>query len=211
MQMQPEGIGSWLKFREIETPEREALVVDGKRFNYRQLNQRVNQTAWAIQGLGVKHGDRVAILAYNGNEFVEVVMAAAKLGVILVLLNWRLTPVELTFMLNDSGAKTLFYDATFTATAQELKNKTGLDTIISVSGVSQISGSLNYDEMIANMPLTEPTPDAPVGLDTPHLIIYTAGTTGTPKGAIQTHGGGFWNALNDVVSMDITSDRKSVV
>ncbi len=210
MQMQPEGIGSWLKFREIETPEREALVVDGKRFNYRQLNQRVNQTAWAIQGLGVKHGDRVAILAYNGNEFVEVVMAAAKLGVILVLLNWRLTPVELTFMLNDSGAKTLFYDATFTATAQELKNKTGLDTIISVSGVSQISGSLNYDEMIANMPLTEPTPDAPVGLDTPHLIIYTAGTTGTPKGAIQTHGGGFWNALNDVVSMDITSNDRNL-
>ena len=55
MQMQPEGIGSWLKYREIETPDKEALVIDGKRFNYKQLNQRVNQLSWAMQSHGVKH------------------------------------------------------------------------------------------------------------------------------------------------------------
>jgi fatty-acyl-CoA synthase len=91
MQMQPEGIGSWLKYREIVTPQREAVVVDGKRFSYKQLNRWVNQLSAALQARGIKHGDRVGVLAYNGIEFVEIIMALAKLGLILVPLNWRLT------------------------------------------------------------------------------------------------------------------------
>lgn len=111
MQMQSEGIGSWLKYREIVTPEREAVVIDGKRFTYKQLNRRVNQLSFALQARKIKHGDRIGVLAYNGIEFVEIIMAAAKLGLILVPLNWRLTPTELSFILSDSGAQTLFYDA----------------------------------------------------------------------------------------------------
>jgi len=208
--MQPEGIGSWLKYREIETPDKEALVVDGKRFSYKQFNQRVNQLAWAMQSQRVKYGDRVAVLAYNGNEFAEIIMALAKLGAILVPLNWRLTAVELTFIVSDSGAKTLFYDASFAKVAEELKNKAGIEKLISVSGRGSVAGTLNYDELIAGKAVTEPEPSAPVGLDTPHIIMYTAGTTGRPKGAILTQGASFWNAVNIVVAMNVTNADRNL-
>lgn len=210
MQMQPEGIGSWLTYREIETPDKEALVVDGKRFNYRELNQRINQLSLAMQGLGVKHGDRVAVLAYNGNEFTEIIIALAKLGAILVPLNWRLTPIELTFIVSNSGAQVLFFDASFEAAAEELKNKAGIKTLISISGKSKLADAKNYDEIIAGKPVTEPTPDNPVGLDTPHIIMYTAGTTGKPKGAILTQGASFWNAVNIVVAMNVTNADRNL-
>jgi fatty-acyl-CoA synthase len=210
MQMQPEGIGSWLKYREIETPDKEALVVDGKRFNYKQLNQRVNQLCSSLQCLGIKHEDRVAVLAYNGNEFAEIVMALAKLGAILVPLNWRLTPIELTYIVSDSGAKVLFYDASFESTAEELKNKAGIQILMSISGKSKLADAKNYDEIIAGKPVTEPQPDAPVGFDTPHIIMYTAGTTGKPKGAVLTQGASFWNAVNVVVGMNVTSADRNL-
>ncbi|PKN70424.1 MAG: hypothetical protein CVU54_06110 [Deltaproteobacteria bacterium HGW-Deltaproteobacteria-12] len=210
MQMQPEGIGSWFRYREIETPDKEALIVDGKRFNYKQLNQRINQLSLALQSLGIHHGDRVAVLAYNGNEFAEIILALAKLGAILVPLNWRLTPVELTFIVSDSGAEVLFFDASFEATAEELRNKAAVRTLISLSGMSKLAAAKNYDEIIADMPVTEPTPDASVGFDTPHIIMYTAGTTGKPKGAVLTQGASFWNAVNLVVSMNITNADRNL-
>ncbi len=210
MQMQPEGIGSWLKYREIETPDKEALVSDGKRFSYKQLNQRVNQLSGAMQSLGIKYGDRIAVLSYNCNEFAEIIMAAAKLGLILVPLNWRLTPVELTFILSDSGAQTLFYDASFAAAAEELKKNTGLNNLISLYGKSALQGSLTYDDFIEGKPVTEPSPSSPVGLETPHIIMYTAGTTGKPKGAVLTQGASFWNAVNCISAMSITADDRDL-
>ncbi|OPY87504.1 MAG: Long-chain-fatty-acid--CoA ligase FadD13 [Smithella sp. PtaU1.Bin162] len=210
MQMQPEGIGSWFKYREMETPDKEALVSDEKRFSYRELNQRINRLSWAMQSLGIKHGDRIAVLSYNCNEFAEIIIAAAKLGLILVPLNWRLTPVELTFILSDSGAATLFYDASFTATAEELQKKTGVKNLISLYGESSLKGSRTYDDLTAGTPDTEPTPSAPVGLDTPHIIMYTAGTTGKPKGAVLTQGASFWNAVNCISAISITADDRDL-
>ena len=210
MQMQAEGIGSWLKYREIVTPEREAVVIDGKRFNYKQLNLRVNQLSSALQAQRIKHGDRIGVLAYNGIEFVEIIMAAAKLGLILVPLNWRLTPTELSFILSDSSAQTLFYDASFTAVAEELKSKIPLKNFVSISGASTLKGSVVYDEIIAGKAEQEPKPDKEVGFDTPHIIMYTAGTTGKPKGAVLTQGASFWNAVNVVVAMDLTSADRNL-
>ncbi len=210
MPMQPEGIGSWLKYREIETPDKEALVSDEKRLSYKELNHRVNQLAGAMQSRGIQYGDRVAILSYNCNEFAEVIMAAAKLGLMLVPLNWRLTPVELTFIVSDSGAQTLFYDASFATTARELATKAGLKNLISLYGESALKGSLTYDNFITGRPVTEPTPSTPVTLDTPHIIMYTAGTTGKPKGAVLTQGASFWNAVNCIAALSITADDRDL-
>jgi fatty-acyl-CoA synthase len=137
-------------------------------------------------------------------------MAAAKLGLMLVPLNWRLTPVELTFIVSDSGAQTLFYDASFTATAQELTNKAGLKNLISLYGESALKGALTYDDFITGRPVTEPTPSTLVTLDTPHIIMYTAGTTGKPKGAVLTQGASFWNAVNCIAAMSITADDRDL-
>jgi fatty-acyl-CoA synthase len=78
------GIGAWLTKREFLTPAQEAVVDGEKRLSYRALNHRVNRLANALLGLGLRNGDRMAILSYNRLEFIEAIMAAAKLGLILV-------------------------------------------------------------------------------------------------------------------------------
>ena len=91
------GIGSWLTKRAVLTPDKEAVVDGEKRLTYIQLNERVNRVSKALQKLGLKSGDRLSILSTNCVEYVEIIMAAAKLGAILVPLNWRLSPTELEF------------------------------------------------------------------------------------------------------------------
>ena len=101
------GIGYWLTRREVLCPDKEALVDGDRRLTYRELNRRVNRLARGLAERGLVYGDRIAILSYNRSEFVETIMAAAKLGLILVPLNWRLTVPELAFQMKDSGTADL--------------------------------------------------------------------------------------------------------
>ncbi len=205
------GIGSWLTKRNILTPDKEALVDGEKRFTYRQLNGRVNRLARALQGLGLKSGDRLSILSTNCSEYVETIMAAAKLGVLLVPLNWRLTPAELTFILTDSGAETLLFHPDMQDTATRLKETTALKRLM-VLGSEKAAKAEAYETLLEHAGEDEPVPDVQPALDTPHIIMYTAGTTGKPKGAVLTQGTAFWNAVNLTVGMDFTTrDRNLAV
>jgi fatty-acyl-CoA synthase len=209
--MKHPGIGSWLVQRERLTPEREAVVDGGRRLTYRELNRRVNRLARALQEDGLQAGDRIGILAFNRLEFVEVIMAAAKLGLILVPLNWRLTPAELGFILKDSGAETLFFDPGLAELAAGLRGTPPLKRFVVFGKATQESDAA-YDAWLGSQPDDEPLTKTAADLDTPHIIMYTAGTTGRPKGAVLTQGASFWNALNLTLAMDFTSaDRNLVV
>ena len=203
------GIGFWLTKRELLNGNREALVDGERRLTYRQLNRRVNQLARFLQGMGLKRGDRCAILAYNCLEFVEVIFATAKLGLILVPLNWRLAPAELSFIISDSGAETLFFDPEFAAAVESLKGKTALRRFISI-GQKEIAGATGYEKALTSQRDEEPEPDRTVELDTPHIIMYTAGTTGRPKGAVLGQGASFWNAVNMSLCVDLTSKDRTL-
>jgi fatty-acyl-CoA synthase len=203
------GIGSWLTKRAILTPNKEAVVDGSKRLTYARLNGRVNRLTRALQGLGLKSGDRLGILSYNGLEFVETIMAAAKLGAILVPLNWRLAPTELSFILNDSGAETLLFHPELADLANSVKETTGLKRQI-ILGSEETAGTKAYETLLEPRSDEEPKPDAVPGLNTPHIIMYTAGTTGRPKGAVLSQGASFWNAVNLTVAMDFTSGDRNL-
>ncbi len=205
------GIGSWLTKRAILSPEKEAVVDGEKRLTYKQLNSRVNRLARLLQGLGLKNGDRLGILSLNGAEYVETIMAAAKLGALLVPLNWRLTPTELAFILNDSGARTLLFHPDLLETAERLKAKTDLEQLV-VLAHKEMGGAKACEPLLQAQSDEEPSPDRSPDLDTPHIIMYTAGTTGKPKGAVLTQGASFWNAVNLTVDMGFTgADRNLAV
>jgi len=208
--MQVPGIGSWLVKREFLTPVKEAVVDGEKRLNYRELNRHVNRLANALSGLGLKNGDRAGILSYNCLEFVEVIIAAAKLGLVLVPLNWRLTAKELAFILNDSGTETLFFDADLLNLVDGVRKNTSLRQYIAI-GERDIPEVQSYESMLSAHADSEPQPDVMPDLDTPHIIMYTAGTTGRPKGAILSQAASFWNVLNLGVSMDFTSHDRNLV
>ncbi len=196
------GIGSWLTKRELLSGDREAIVERPRRLTYRELNRRVNRLAMWLLNAGLKQGDRCAYLAYNGIEVVELIFAAAKIGLILVPLNWRLAARELSFILSDSGTETLFFDAEFTKTVEAFMKDERLKLKRKVVIGGQTKDAEPYEEALAQGSEEEPGATEKVTLDTPHIIMYTAGTTGLPKGAVLTQGCSFWNAINLELDMN---------
>ncbi|MBI5584867.1 MAG: long-chain fatty acid--CoA ligase [Deltaproteobacteria bacterium] len=209
--MEAQGIGFWLTKRAFLDGAGEAVVDGRRRVTYRELNDRVNRLAGVLQSLGLKPGDRCALLAYNCLEYVEVIFATAKMGLLLVPLNWRLSPAELAFNLSDSGSETLIFDPGFAEVVLNLVGQTSVRRLLVLGAEEQI-GAPAYDQVLTGSSGTEPEPAAPVGLDTPHIIMYTAGTTGRPKGAVLTQGASFWNALNLEMDLHFTArDRDLLV
>ena len=205
------GIGSWLTRRVLLSPDKEAVVDGDKRISYQQLNQRTNRLSRALMGLGLQYGDRLGILAHNRLEFLEVIMATAKLGLILVPLNWRLTAPELSFILEDSQTETLVFGPELADLAREVRTQVPLKQSI-LLGKNGLEDLPVYEALLAAQPDEEPDVARVPDLDTPHIIMYTAGTTGKPKGAILTQGASFWNAINLYTAIDFTvRDRNLVV
>ena len=204
------GIGYWLTKRELLCPGKEAVVDGERRVTYRQLNRRVNRLARALSDRDLTSGDRVGMLAYNCLEFVEVIMAAAKLGLVLVPLNWRLKGPELGFQMNDSGTRALIFDPELSPLAAAVRTEAPVDTAIVLGGENGHNAAA-YEKLLAVQSDDEPRPSREPDGDTPHIIMYTAGTTGKPKGAVLSQGASFWNALN-LESIDFTSrDRDLLV
>src|SRR5690348_9130873 len=106
-------VGDWLAKRESLTPDKVALidVATGERRTYKEWNARANAAVRLLrEGFGIQKGDRVAVLAINCPEYLDVLFAAGKLGAILVPLNWRLTVRELEIILRDCTPRVLFHD-----------------------------------------------------------------------------------------------------
>lgn len=204
------GIGNWLTVRERLTPDKEAVVDGDVRLTYAELNHRVNQLTSDLIALGLEPGDRLGMLSYNRHQFVEVIMAAAKLGAVLVPFNWRLTGPELAFQADDSKTKTLIYDPELGELADDLKSKSGIEAAI-VLGEEDRGADRAYEPLLASGSEAEPTVNPAPTLESPHIIMYTAGTTGSPKGAILSQGASFWNALNLQPSMDFTSEDRDLL
>ena len=88
-------------------PHKEAVVFEDTRYTFSQLNRRVNSLANGLMGIGVRKGDRVAVLANNCLQYMEIYLAVAKAGMVIVPLNYRLVGKELSHLLNNSEANTL--------------------------------------------------------------------------------------------------------
>jgi acyl-CoA synthetase (AMP-forming)/AMP-acid ligase II len=116
------NIGLLLTKRAQICPDREACVEyeRGRRFTFAELNARANRMANALLATGVTPGDRVAVLLKNSVEFIETYFAVAKIGAVMVPVNWRLVAAEIAYILTDSGARVLVYDSDFDEAAQAL-------------------------------------------------------------------------------------------
>ena len=166
-------------------PNKEALVYGDTRLNYRQFNARINRLAHALMDVGVKKGDKVSILAYNCNQFMETYFALAKIGGVAVPINFRLHPQEMTYIVNQSDAKALIVGEDFLETVKGMqKDLSQVKTYISI-GEKPVEGMLNFEKWISGYSDDEPL--VLVDEDDPLFIMYTAGTTGRPKGAVITH------------------------
>ena len=190
------GIASWLSKRAYLDPRKEAVVEGERRTTYAELDERVTRLAHALRGFGITSGDRVATCCVNCSEFIEVLFATARIGAMLVPLNWRLAPRELEYQLADSGARALFFAPEQRQLVGELRTAIVADRLVGFGP--------GYETLL-QASIATPIPETEQARFTdPHLILYTAGTTGRPKGAMLTHANTFWNSVNMTSPVGIT-------
>jgi len=165
-------------------PDRDCVVFEGKRYTFSQINDRSNRLANSLAGLGVKKGDMATILQVNCNQFLEIYYALAKLGAILVPVNFRAKENELTYMLNNCGAVALFMGDRYIKMVNNMRpNLTSMKHYISIDGKED--NMHYYEELISSGSPDDIVSD--VSDDDVTLLMYTAGTTGNPKGVPMTH------------------------
>ncbi|RXJ00301.1 long-chain fatty acid--CoA ligase [Anaerobacillus alkaliphilus] len=185
----------WLKKRARITPDRVA-VVDGEtreRWTYDNLNERAEHQASLLLDQGIGKGDRVALLAPNTVSYFDLLFACMKLGAIFVPLNWRLSSKEIAYILQDCQPKLLAYDDKFLPL---IPNK--------YEGIL-----LGVQQLLAGSQPIIPF-DVSIEENDPLAIIYTGGTTGHPKGAVLTHKSVFYNAINTIISWNLTCEDTTV-
>src|SRR5512136_584514 len=137
-------------------PNKEALVYGDTRLTYKQFNARINRLAHALMDLGVKKGDKVAILAYNCNQFMETYFALAKIGGVAVPINFRLHPSEMTYIVNQSDAKVLIAGEDFLQTVHGMqKDLSQVKSYISL-GEKPAEGMLNFEKWTSGYSDDEP-------------------------------------------------------
>jgi acyl-CoA synthetase (AMP-forming)/AMP-acid ligase II len=200
------NIGNLLARRAHINGSIEALydVAANRRYTYAELNSETNKVASLLVDAGVKKGDRVALLQMNSAEFMTAFFATAKLGAVIVPLNWRLVPDELEFILKDSGTTVLVFGAEFAANVSELQsrgNRTDIKSWLYI-GDAATKPAFARDFVAESATMSNAEPAVTASGDDLLYIMYTSGTTGLPKGVMHSHNTQFW-ALS---TMCTTSD-----
>lgn len=202
MSIPPLTLGQVLSAQARLQPDKVAARDLDRTMTYRQWNARACRLANALLGLGLAQGDRVAILAYNRVEWVEIYAAAAKSGLVAVPINFRLTGPEVHYILEDCGVAALIVEDALIPVAESIRDRIDLpeDRFIAI-GAAGSAGWRGYEDLLAAGADSEP--DATVLPDDPWCFMYTSGTTGYPKGAIRGHRGMAMLALMTQVEMGL--------
>lgn len=207
------SMGELLKRRAHLTPDREAFIFPdaGKRVSFSELNLRSNRVAHALLSLGLGRGDRIGILAMNCVEYLEMHFASAKIGTIMVPLNWRLVPLELAYIVNNSGMDLLVFGTELFESAQALSEMdTGINKWMELGGKLQMKSASNYETLVQAQSEDNPEVFPEPSGDDDLFIMYTSGTTGKPKGAVHTHASGFNGTLTMDAAIQFDADDRYI-
>jgi len=187
---QPKVLGDFLA---EQVSDREALVTPSVRLSYRNLYEKAQQHAGAMQALGIGKGDRVALLLPNGGQWLALFYGAALIGAVAVPVNTRFKAAEIDFCLKQSGARALFYVDRF------LNNDYG-------SMVREIGFGVAVE--VSNGLPAEKIKSVPVEPQDLLLIQFTSGTTAYPKGVMLTHDSMLRNAWAAGARIGIRADDR---
>jgi fatty-acyl-CoA synthase len=173
-------------------PDKPALIFEGDALSYAAFDARIAQTARALKAeLGVGRGDRVAILSLNRPDYLVLLYACARLGALLVPLNWRLAVAEQLFILSDATPKVLVLEQAFAGVLATLEERLPDTTAIGLD-FSPTRG-IAFEALLERGRGDGRNPH--IDLSCPLLIVYTSGTTGRPRGAVLRQEALLWNGV----------------
>lgn len=198
---------SFLERTAFVYPHKQAVLYGNITRTYADLYDRVKRLASALSDIGVERGDRVAVLLPNVPAMLEANFGPMGIGAILVSLNTRLSPREMAYIINHSGAKALIFDTEYAQIVRDFKDDVpGVETYIQVADTEPKADDIpgpEYESFIASVTPLEKLD----GLQSEHdtiTINYTSGTTGLPKGVEFTARGAYLNALGEAMESGLT-------
>ena len=180
------NLGQQFRLNAKRYPHKVSLKDRRRSFTYPQTNRRVNRLANGLLSLGLSKGDRVAVLLENSIEIVEVFLATAKTGLVIVPINFRLAAGDIEYIVGNSDAAAMIVHDQFAETVDGIKDR--LDNIAAERYLlvgRDRDGYRQYESFIEAFEDTEPPAD--VKPEDTWILIYTSGTTGRPKGVVRSH------------------------
>ena len=180
------NLGQSLKVNAKRFPDTVALKERGRAYTYPQTNRRVNRLAHVLLSLGLGKGDKVAVILENCIEIVEVYLATAKTGLVIVPINFRLLGPDVEYIITNSDARALIVHDEFTPCVDGIR-----PALAGIAPENYIvvgegrRGYREYEALLRDAPESEPV--TTVEPEDAWILIYTSGTTGTPKGVVRSH------------------------
>ncbi|MFH1242246.1 MAG: long-chain-fatty-acid--CoA ligase [Pseudomonadota bacterium] len=198
-------LGDLLERNVRKQPHKRAITCaeEGVTLSYLELEQRVNSLVAAMIAMGMKRGDRVAMLSHNCHRYAELFMALTKGGWVLVPLDHRLTVREILYLIENAGPRLIVAHPEYQEMVKELqKSRGGVETVLWLE--QGPAGGVNYEDLIEKYlgERAEPTVEENDLL----TLYYTSGTTGRPKGVQYTHRNLFFAMINMVIDFKISED-----
>jgi long-chain acyl-CoA synthetase len=178
------NIGHYIALNARKHPGKWALTCEDRTYTYREFNQKVNRLAHGLLDLGVKKGEKVALMMKNTDYFPLSYFAAAKIGAVLVPMNFRLAVSEVSYILNQSDSVIVIADEEFDDLVEKAIQGISAIRQVITAPRSRAAGHLSFGDVLSGR---ESEPEVAVCRDDDLQIMYTSGTTGRPKGALFDH------------------------
>ena len=205
-------VGDILRVNAVKYPDKEGAADLYRSLSFKEWNERCNRLANALADRGLKKGDRIAMIAYNCLEWLELYGACAKGGFVAVPIMFRLTPAEYTYILNNAEVSAFIVEKPFAQDVADNKpdfESMGPDNYIYFGEGDAPEGFVHLEEIIEAGSPEEPA--TKVIDEDVWIIMYTSGTTGRPKGVVRTHeslAGKYWT---NIAAMGYTHDDRGLL
>ena len=185
------------------SPAKLAVRDSRRSLSYAQWHDRTERLSAGLRALGLEKGDRVALLAYNCLEWMEIYAALARAGLVAVPLNFRLTAPEIAYIAEHSEARAFIVQDALAEVVEPLRQSLGLEPNAWIGFGSEVpAGWMRYEQLIETAPTDLPPIQVLPG--DMSALMYTSGTTGRPKGAVRSHEGSTLIALATALEMGFT-------